>query len=1288
MTTQNQTPKVDYGKSTLFRFLHIANPKLVTTSNTAYSIIKPKVNTSNTSANARLIEIVPMTSLSEIKALNPNLYLFGEWLAENKRAISLSTVKSKIEGVSNLLSENEQTLWDNLFYQLTKGNSSSISEKLVNLVRANAFVEAFSLLSTEELQADSFSEANQEKFSSISNAMISIPKDILTTEQTNQVNSGSLLTTEQQKVLKRRQKAAIAKYRMEYFEKIKQQFEKVEAVYSKEVQAAYEQALIAHQAAVDDILAENPPETTLVEEQLVTSYPDLPKFTYTSSLIFNLAYIVNNGCFTELANNIQALVSAGLLCGDISKVTTICNEQIKSATEDYLDNIALPKEKEIDLYGISIKSDNSPLHNSYIVQLVKLLPTDTAYSVVYTHFSKNGANKVSKVNATVTLGDNTLVPQGKQTTMLSNDEFSSFLMFNNEIEISESDSVILTGSVYSEEGENLQPFELQLADSKLVYGPQYNYTVGDSNSRIAGDSDGMPGNESMPLYGIKKIGIGEYMKVEQEVCCYVPGEVSHIENIMKSEHKNKIDRVLTREETSTEESSETENESTSDRSTTDRYEMHKEIQQMIAKENSSQIGITAGANVQYKPSDMFNATVNASTNLNFSNSSSSSSNFNTSESFAKEVTEKATDRILKKVGYKRIAKMLREHEETNEHGFDNRKGSGHVVGIYRWIDKIYKNTLLNYGKRLMYDFMIPEPARNFKQWMTEKATTDNLKPIAPVYPGSAISISSGFVFTDIDASNYTKIAAQYGLNDLPACPDNELVINKSFTESTLETDRSKMPYLKINGAIEIPTGYVSDKMKFTTTYKGFNGKEGAYDRIGNRKSWVNVGGVFIYGGDAAENTLYFTSNNGSLIFNSIDAIEKELAVSIICNDISVTNIDIVLKCKRKVEAYAKWQNNIYMRIMEAYQKKMNDYQDQLKSYYSAISSINQAIDYSYNPGKGRAIEQRELKRACVELMMRPSPHTAWYSTGRNNFSWVSPYGNGQMIDISPTFDLHARYVSFVEQAFEWNIMSYEFMPYFYGADNEWKNLIKEKSTADPLFEAFLQSGMARVTLTVRPGFEKHVLYFLDTGMVPVGDSFVPGGAEDWYQSIAELLVVKPEDTQLKDEENPPYTWETRVPTDLVILQSDAAPLMQKGLPCKCTEGEAQEGLGMGESSLGIMNTDTGVIIQQIQTALTSLITTVASLTQGNNNEQQGNPAQSADQCIEYKNQFSTEQSNVSNYLNQYNNATDKSVVYNDVLAGLNTSLNSMNTILADAAKQGCDTNWMSSAVTQLLNDIQ
>ena len=53
-------------------------------------------------------------------------------------------------------------------------------------------------------------------------------------------------------------------------------------------------------------------------------------------------------------------------------------------------------------------------------------------------------------------------------------------------------------------------------------------------------------------------------------------------------------------------------------------------------------------------------------------------------------------------------KIVEEFEENNKHGFDNTKGDKHVVGVYRWVDKIYN--LMD-----QVDSYIPTPKRDVEK---------------------------------------------------------------------------------------------------------------------------------------------------------------------------------------------------------------------------------------------------------------------------------------------------------------------------------------------------------------------------------------------------------------------------------------------------------------------------------------------------------------------------------------------------------------------------------------------
>ena len=147
-------------------------------------------------------------------------------------------------------------------------------------------------------------------------------------------------------------------------------------------------------------------------------------------------------------------------------------------------------------------------------------------------------------------------------------------------------------------------------------------------------------------------------------------------------------------------------------------------------------------------------------------------------------------------------------------------------------------------------------------------------------------------------------------------------------------------------------------------------------------------------------------------------------------------------------------------------------------------------------------------------------------------------------------DQYTALAKFMEQAFEWSIMDYTFYPYYWAGRTQWQTMYLTESI-DPLFRSFLQAGLARVIVTVKPGFEEAVQYFLTTGQVWFGGE-TPIIGDPLYMSIAQEMIEpvgKPQGNY----------WITRIPTTLTILQAkstgldvvDPLPIFPESHPENC-----------------------------------------------------------------------------------------------------------------------------------------
>lgn len=627
------------------------------------------------------------------------------------------------------------------------------------------------------------------------------------------------------------------------------------------------------------------------------------------------------------------------------------------------------------------------------------------------------------------------------------------------------------------------------------------------------------------LYGVHNLGIQEFRRVEQTLCCYVPGEVSHIENVMAAEYKERSTRNLLRTEYTTEITSETEVEKLNDTTSTERNELSSEISKEL--QNDKSFDVSGSVSVSKKSKMIGNITANASTSYN--NSTTSSLANTEAKNYAKEITERALERIVQKTTEKRTSKMIREFEENNKHGFDNRLGTKHITGVYRWVDKIYTNQLVNYGRRLMFETDIPHPALLYKKALTWKSATDEIvsSTLMPPKTLAEFGINSS---EDITNENASIAASAYGITVEPFEIKTEF-LNLDFTPIT-EVKNESYTQTQIHPSIIIPPDFVAVRIDGvgTFSYETFTGS--AYIDF-------NFGGNLKHVGEFKDNG----TKSFDYYFNLSPNLIGSIPFVVSYRRTNSYSGSLRVKCETNPALMTEWQENTYALLLNAYQVELEKYNEELALQQAAnAAAADQVSNPTYsNEALNRLIEKRELKRACIEMMSKPY----CYSFGKNFYSINSNCENKAeipQINISEGLERYAQFVKFFETAFQWEILTYVFYPYYYNETCDWPELIQIKND-DPIFEAFLQSGMAKLLIPVRPQYEKAVLYYMETGEIYTDGDLVPDFEDDRYASVLKDVT---DQNEIKVE----GTWETRVPSTLTIIQAKSTYFEdEQGLPC-------------------------------------------------------------------------------------------------------------------------------------------
>ncbi|WP_211274937.1 hypothetical protein [Bacillus marinisedimentorum] len=616
--------------------------------------------------------------------------------------------------------------------------------------------------------------------------------------------------------------------------------------------------------------------------------------------------------------------------------------------------------------------------------------------------------------------------------------------------------------------------------------------------------DAMNRSNSAADRGIKPLGIGDLLVVKQELRKYTAGEVAHIENIMQGEFKTRTHSRSRETEdiiiTETEQLEENEK----DLQTTERFELQKEAQKTI----EDQMSLKAGASIsaEYGP-------VSASAYADYAINQSASQSSKTASSFAKSVTERSVSRIEKRAREERTHRTLERFTETNEHGFNNKdnNNSGHVIGIYRWVDKHYKAKLVNYGRRLMIEFILPEPAAFYLQLQSQqKAGGFTMeKPKKPMVSGKPLQPEH------LNKSNYTDFVAEYNVQDVEAYPDEVKRISAAFAETT-HSDFKNAAYAKTNEKLVIPPDYICD------------------DFYGKMKIQGN------------KDTDYFLiCNIAGQSFGSVTAYGLEGVIPISVNGwLTAFQINVVAKCRLKPEAKQAWQIKTYQAIMNAYEQQLAEYNEQL-----AAAQIQAGVEIEgRNPEFNRKIVQDELKKGSLRMLTNDFAKTRVDGTWRSNEMFNAMEDNGEYgyreFNISEAI-VEGKMVQFFEQSFEWQNMTYLFYPYFWGRKSNWDKTFP-LTDIDPQFTDFLRAGSARVVIPVHPEYNETVLHYMATNEIWNGGN-PPALNDPLFISIIDELKENAEaytngemPVCSPDSQHPCQMdeWDVKLPTTLVYLQED------------------------------------------------------------------------------------------------------------------------------------------------------
>jgi len=1141
---QNQKAITNPATQTLFRFVSLRNPQLAESKNNIGFITRPRnikgefdTAIEAWTGNPTKFQILEQVAFGfeagafekekDVEDFSPKYYKLGKSLAKNE-TLDLTGSYPEID-----LSK----LWNNLIYQVVTQKDFYVKEAIIQTLKAVHYYR-YSDESTSELARNAKVVLPAKLF--VEEASIEDEQDQLFTVERTEIGSDDQISAQNQnrvhQAIAPKSMSVIQESRLKVnadknllvtnallkkamLQNLKKELEKLQKSYSKSYHKSYENALANYQREVHPIIISNDEivdqleatfDANTVETAKKSAYrqlelADVPKFefTYKNEINFpDLQSKLNADSFNLFLELFTEYDAEAIKSSLVNRITE--NSNIISDTEMKIhDTAVVLSEDYLSYQEIFAKVDEEISAQSKIALSVVEMPKQQYVKI-------GGVLVPISKNTSTTPGGYSLMAYYKASIAAQN----SFLTFSFEVE-NDSWSLAYAKVIAVADGTEKEQTlsNLPVVDGKITlpatllnqfinissvkielyfdngkeavlefdevinnqsYTGIFDFTSG---GKVAAKySDVASANTFIPKrFGVRRLGIADYLKVEQSVHAYVPGEVSNIENVMASELRHKSSTKSVKTEDTQTESTSTETEHISDTTTATRNEMQSEVSKVLQEDRD----IQSHANWSKDTKLYGRFEVGGS----YASHTSKETATRQAVENSQEVTNRALDRIVSKISEERVRKITNEFVEENIHEFDNRDGKEHISGVYRWVDKKMKNQIYNYGKRMMFEFMIPEPARLHRLANAGEILT------APQDPRKATD-QWKMANAGVDETVLQHWADVYNvkLTETPVKTLNQHIDYEWFKLDEDESQRFK--------TLNIPENYA---MKSVTVYYGY---EHGTMKVSNFK-----------GGDMYLAYVGGSSIDSSYTVNDIN-IENSFAFKYQGFGVDSFNVTFDFVCGLSDTYINSWKQLQFDNIIAAYTQAEADFQK--------IKEEQEAEQTDKTQNFYRDMEEVVLKHNCIAYLLQD------YLTVMGRQSTDGTRMDNFQVMLDADLDSYAALVKFMEQAMEWTIMDYTFYPYYWAERKNWQEMYITESV-DPLFRNFLQAGMGRVIVTVKPGFEDAIQFFMNTGRIWNGGE-VPVIGDPMYLSIVDELREPAGKPQGK-------AWITRIPTTLNILQA-------------------------------------------------------------------------------------------------------------------------------------------------------
>ncbi|WP_139420859.1 hypothetical protein [Chryseobacterium mulctrae] len=590
---------------TLFRFAAMRNPELSDPKNKERRFIFRSLQAKNTSKidpnvtsstdlkslfkNPSAINLTVHTEGS-LKTLYPDFYDFAVWVARNKSTATKQEFDVQIEICRTLgVLTVTDVLWDNLSYQVVTQKDFYAKELIMQYLHLAHILDNY--------------DGSEESFEDMKRAKVVLPKELFKVSPTNSNGISTSPATQRMIFNDRAMKFAEATVILKENEDLKNSLSKLEKIYRKNYDKVYTEAYTQYERELKPIIesvrknsAEADRKKSILENrinyltQLSVANPEkfyanseldmelhrikdeimkitvpdveMPEFDFSFETPEIDAVQLGRTLKSQDQNSLNRLFGETSLIEALAEVTSFeeLNQYItqnnQALQQTILNNTVLDQQVSATIGGVVIPVTTNSSTSGYLPFSIKTYARSTTEWSLILAFSDTIDLVSAQYKATV---NNTEI----SSTSLSSLGGGSYLLFDMpKILTSQTNIVemfVLEGKFTSANG-TVYDFNVTL----FVDPNDLDRTTKQNHFRGA---DGClpvenppkpqepenPGTPATPIeistfipsgFGMKNIGVADYLKVEQSTYCYVEGDVAHIENIMAREYKERSTRRL------------------------------------------------------------------------------------------------------------------------------------------------------------------------------------------------------------------------------------------------------------------------------------------------------------------------------------------------------------------------------------------------------------------------------------------------------------------------------------------------------------------------------------------------------------------------------------------------------------------------------------------------------------------------------------------------------------------------------------------------------------------------